>query len=88
MEPMINNVDNRKEKRIISEPTPVDYKIFTVGQANRVKNGLVYQYPNESWSSQGITGHVDVVFRRQWASMYMRNVTGAPYNNHRTEIFH
>ena len=24
MEPMINNGDNRKEKRIISEPTPVD----------------------------------------------------------------
>ena len=48
MEPMINNGDNRKEKRIISEPTPVDL----------------------------------------WASMYMRNVTGAPYNNHRTEIFH
>ena len=33
MEPMINNRDNRKEKRIISEPTPVDRKgRFTVPQ--------------------------------------------------------
>ena len=27
MEPMINNGDNRKEKRIISEPTPVDLDV-------------------------------------------------------------
>ena len=27
MEPMINNGDNRKVKRIISEPTPVDPQV-------------------------------------------------------------
>jgi len=53
-----------------------------------VKNGLVYQYPNDSWRLQGITGHVDVVYRRRWASIYLRDVIGAPYNNFRTEVFH
>lgn len=65
-----------------------NYKIITVGQGNRVKNGLVYQYPNDSWRLQGITGHVDVVYRRRWASIYLRDVIGAPYNNFRTEVFH
>ena len=48
------------------------------------KNGVVYQ----SGFSGGVTGHVDVVYRRRWASIYLRDVIGAPNNNFRTEVFH
>ena len=74
-------------------------KICTVTNAERVKNAIIYQYPDGMWAGQNITGHVDVVYRRQWASHYMyidpwTNAaygSGAPsssYMYHRTELFH
>ncbi len=74
-------------------------KICTVTNAERVKNAIIYQYPDGMWAGQNITGHVDVVYRRQWASHYMyidpwtnaAYSSGAPsssYMYHRTELFH
>ena len=74
-------------------------KVCTVTNAERVKNAIIYQYPDGMWAGQNITGHVDVVYRRQWASHYMyidpwtnaAYSSGAPsssYMYHRTELFH
>ena len=68
-------------------------KICTVTNAERVKNAIIYQYPDGMWAGQNITGHVDVVYRRQWASHYgiSNYYGGAPHYNyiyHQTDLFH
>lgn len=69
-------------------------KICTVTNAERVKNAIIYQYPDGMWAGQNITGHVDVVYRRQWASKtyngtsYYGRYAPEGYESHLTEIFH
>ncbi|MBQ8115942.1 MAG: hypothetical protein IJ145_07460 [Prevotella sp.] len=68
-------------------------KVCTVTNAERVKNAIIYQYPDGIWAGQPITGHIDVVYRKQWASHYgiSNYYGGAPHYNyiyHQTELFH
>lgn len=47
--------------------------------------------PGKEWISQGITGHVDVVYRGIWASKayYADYYGGNPYPyEYRTNVFH
>lgn len=68
-------------------------KVCTVTNAERVKNAIIYQYPDGIWAGQPITGHIDVVYRKQWASHYgiSNYYGGAPHYNyiyHQTDLFH
>ena len=64
--------------------------IGNVNNGKHVMNAIVFQRPNSYWQQQGISGHVDVVYRNKWGSQYpYSNYTGgAPYENHVTELFH
>lgn len=56
----------------------------------RQKNGLVYLHPSNSWVSEQISGHVDVVYRHKWGSYYRyyNYYGGSPYKGFKTEIYH
>ena len=62
-----------------------------ISNPDHAKNGLIYMYPGKEWQSQGITGHVDVIYRTKWAShVYNRDYSqGNPYGyKYRSNIFH
>ena len=62
-----------------------------ISDPNHVKNGLIYMSPGKEWQSQGITGHVDVVYRKIWAShaYYADYFERSPYEyKYRSNIFH
>lgn len=54
------------------------------------KNGLVYLHPSNSWVSEQISGHVDVVYRHKWGAYYRyyNYYGGSPYKGFKTEIYH
>ncbi len=58
------------------------YRVATVSAAKYARNGLVYLHPSNSWISDGISGHVDVVYRNKWGSYfrYSNYYGGSPYN--------
>ena len=60
--------------------------VATVKDPQRVKNGIVFQHKDGSWVNENYTGHVDVVYRRKWASRYTHG--GEPYEDHKTEVMH
>lgn len=65
--------------------------ICVISNPNNAKNGLIYMFPGKEWRSQGITGHVDVIYRRIWAShaYYKDYYGGNPYDyNYESNIFH
>ena len=66
------------------------WTIRTYTDSKYVKNGLVYLHPSENWISQGISGHVDVVYRNHWGSYYKYKDYhgGSPYHGFKTEIIH
>lgn len=73
-----------------SEKSPVNLT-NVISNPNHAKNGLIYMYPGKTWQSQGITGHVDVVYRGTWAShAYYSNYYGrSPYEyEYKSNIFH
>ena len=49
--------------------------IGNVNNGKHVMNAIVFQRPNSYWQQQGISGHVDVVYRNKWGSQY-------PYSNY------
>lgn len=53
-----------------------------------IKNGLVFQHPDEAWRSQSITGHVDVVYRGSWGSSVLGGHGGDWQYNKPTDVFH
>ena len=62
-----------------------------ISNPSNARNGLIYMYPGQEWQLQGITGHVDVVYRRIWAShaYYKDYYGGNPYEyRYRSNIFH
>ena len=63
--------------------------IYTV-VGEQAKNGLVYLHPSNSWVSEQISGHVDVVYRHKWGSYYRYKnyYGGSPYKGFKTEIYH
>lgn len=66
------------------------YRVTTVSEAKQAKNGLVYLHPSNSWVSEQISGHVDVVYRHKWGSYYRYKnyYGGSPYKGFKTEIYH
>ena len=77
-------------KYLSSKSSPVKLTYITFNP-NNVKNGLIYVYPGKEWQLQGITGHVDVVFRKIWAShVYDKNYSGGnPYGyRYKSNVFH
>lgn len=61
------------------------YRLGTISKGKYARNCLIFQYPNKQWSDQGVSGHVDIVYRSKWGSG-SGNIT--PYKDLRTEIFH
>lgn len=58
---------------------------------NKIKNGIIFECPGNSWIRQNISGHVDVVYRKVWAShVYTANyISGDPYNHmYKTIVYH
>lgn len=55
-----------------------------------MKNGIVFEHPNTEWIQKGVSGHVDVVYRKYWGSQYqyLDYYGGAPHKGHKTEIMH
>ena len=66
------------------------YRVTTVSEAKQAKNGFVYLHPSNSWVSEQISGHVDVVYRHKWGSYYRYKnyYGGSPYKGFKTEIYH
>ena len=75
---------------VMAEYLRKKWYLTTRDTGNKVKNGIVYQHPDETWIRKNISGHVDVVYRRKWASYFgdSRYHSGAPYNNYKTDIYH
>lgn len=61
------------------------YRLGTISKGKYARNCLIFQYPNKQWSDQGVSSHVDIVYRSKWGSG-SGNIT--PYKDLRTEIFH
>lgn len=66
------------------------YIVATVCDAKYEKNGLVYLHPSYSWTTEHISGHVDVVYQNKWGSYYKYSDYrgGSPYHGFKTEIYH
>ena len=62
------------------------YNFCTIKDGRSTNYGIVYEYPDDNWRIQGITGHVDVVYNYRWASN--NGQLGAPHGKHITNVFH
>ena len=64
--------------------------LCTASKSHYAKNGIVFQHPIPIWVQQNISGHVDVVYRNNWAS-HCRDEHyrgGAPGIDYITDIYH
>lgn len=50
----------------------------------------MFLHPSNSWVSEQISGHVDVVYRHKWGAYYRYKnyYGGSPYKGFKTEIYH
>ena len=64
--------------------------LLQLAKQNKQKKGLVYLHPSNSWVSEQISGHVDVVYRHKWGAYYRYKnyYGGSPYKGFKTEIYH
>lgn len=77
-------------KYLGSKISPVKL-INVISNPCHARNGLIYMYPGQAWQEQGITGHVDVVYRGVWAShaYYSGYEGGNPYTyRYKLNVFH
>ena len=77
-------------KYLNSKSSPVRLN-YVLSNPNSARNGLIYMFPGIVWQNQGITGHIDIVFRGKWAShkFYKGYKGGNPYGyQYKSNLFH